>query len=155
LTDFGISRDWNTASGDTTEGPTHMSPRYSSPEVADRMPRNSSSDIWSLGCIFVEMLTVLKGEPVQAMRLYFETHGTESRFFYNNLEATNGWLKELRDKGQPGDNVVLDWVTPMLSHDRNARPVAADLLKTIQSAASDAPKTWFCSTCCIGIGDLN
>ncbi|KAF2814968.1 kinase-like protein, partial [Mytilinidion resinicola] len=60
LTDFRISRDCDNTRG-TTEGPTPMTPKYAAPEAADYAPRNSSSDIWSLGCVFLEMITVVKG----------------------------------------------------------------------------------------------
>jgi hypothetical protein len=55
LTDFGISVDWTEFGHSTTEGETAGTPRYASPEVAYQQPRGSSSDIWSPGCVFLEM----------------------------------------------------------------------------------------------------
>ncbi|OCL13411.1 kinase-like protein, partial [Glonium stellatum] len=76
LADFGLSIDWSESKRGTTEGATALSPRYCAPEVIDYEPRNSSSDIWSLGCVFLDIVTVLKGETVKAMRGYFEFHGS-------------------------------------------------------------------------------
>ena len=61
LTDFGIGRDWTKAGHETTTGRTPMTPKYYAPEVSDWYPRNSSSDIWSLGYIFLEIFTVILG----------------------------------------------------------------------------------------------
>ncbi|PMD22734.1 kinase-like protein, partial [Hyaloscypha hepaticicola] len=59
LTDFGISLDWEHMSRSTTSTDFGHSPVYCAPEVANFEPRNSSSDIWSLGCVFLEMTTTL------------------------------------------------------------------------------------------------
>jgi serine/threonine protein kinase len=44
-----------------------MTPRYCALEVANHEPRNTSSDIWSLGVVFPEMTAVLKGRTVEYM----------------------------------------------------------------------------------------
>jgi len=56
ITDFGIARDWSGESRSTTGGqPGAFSIHYAAPEVAAYEPRNTSSDIWSLGCVFLDM----------------------------------------------------------------------------------------------------
>lgn len=59
LTDFGVSKpcmDGNT----TTEGkPKFLTKRYCAPEVADYDSRNRKADIFSLGCVFFEMMLIL------------------------------------------------------------------------------------------------
>ncbi|OCK91684.1 uncharacterized protein K441DRAFT_573417, partial [Cenococcum geophilum 1.58] len=69
LTDFGNS---------TTSGPTPLTPRYCALEVSDYSRRNSLSDIWSLGCVFFEMWTVLRAETVQEMLGHLEPSGSMS-----------------------------------------------------------------------------
>jgi serine/threonine protein kinase len=54
-TDFGLSLDSTQSDNSTTEGPTDMSRRYAAPEVIKGQPRNSSSDVFSLGCVFIEI----------------------------------------------------------------------------------------------------
>ena len=68
LTDFGISLDWESLTRSTTTKDTAKSLVYCAPEVARYEKRNSSSDIWSLGCVFLEMWTVIHGVSVQDMR---------------------------------------------------------------------------------------
>lgn len=72
LTDFGLARDLGDASGATTEGATPLTPRYCAPEVGNYKPRSYSSDIWSLGCVFLEMITIIKGETLDAQKSFFE-----------------------------------------------------------------------------------
>lgn len=61
ITDFGIARDWRMLKKSTTTGEigpvTHA---YIAPEVAFHDSRNSSSDIWSLGCVFLDMIVSQK-----------------------------------------------------------------------------------------------
>lgn len=57
ITDFGLALDWSELPGDTTCGaPTMYTHAYAAPEVALGAPRNTQSDIWSLGCVFLDML---------------------------------------------------------------------------------------------------
>ena len=54
-TDFGLSRDTSVFDNSMSEGPTEATRRYAAPEVLQGKSRNSSSDVYSLGCVFVEI----------------------------------------------------------------------------------------------------
>ena len=57
ITDFGIALDSTELPSDTTVGPPGPFTRpYVAPEVARAQPRNLSADIWSLGCVFLDIL---------------------------------------------------------------------------------------------------
>ena len=63
--DFGSAMDAELLDTMRTEGPALMrTPRYVSPETHAGMQRNEASDVWSLGCVFLEMLAVLTGSTV-------------------------------------------------------------------------------------------
>ncbi|KAB2568992.1 Serine/threonine-protein kinase Nek4 [Lasiodiplodia theobromae] len=79
FTDFGLSKDYSDHAGSTTSGVTAMTPRYSAPEVAAGDPRNTSADIWSLGCVFLEMVVVLKHHSTEWMRGYFSDYGQQQQ----------------------------------------------------------------------------
>jgi serine/threonine protein kinase len=56
-TDFGASKDTAKDGQCTTEGaPESLTRRYCAPEVLDYEKRNFAADVFSLGCVFVEML---------------------------------------------------------------------------------------------------
>lgn len=56
ITDFGIALDWTSLGHDTTQGhPEAYTNSYVAPEVVAAKPRNVSSDIWPLGCVFIDI----------------------------------------------------------------------------------------------------
>ncbi|KAH7088170.1 kinase-like domain-containing protein, partial [Paraphoma chrysanthemicola] len=60
-TDFGLSYDFGDTGQSTTTGIVQgMTKRYCAPEVADGASRNSKSDIFSLGCVYIEILAKLE-----------------------------------------------------------------------------------------------
>jgi serine/threonine protein kinase len=59
-TDFGYSFDSNGFSRSTTVGrPGFLTRKYSAPEVLGYEDRNSKSDVYSLGCVFIDLLSAL------------------------------------------------------------------------------------------------
>lgn len=69
-----------------------MTPRYCAPEVAEHNPRNTSSDIWSLGAVFLEMVVVLKGKTASDINIYFEENGSKDSFIRANPVALEGFI---------------------------------------------------------------
>ncbi|KAI9862448.1 MAG: hypothetical protein M1813_004298 [Trichoglossum hirsutum] len=159
FTDFGLSRDSTDATGSTTSGATAFTPRYCAPEVAAYECRNTSSDIWSLGCVFLEMVVVLKGMTIEYAKDFFAKNGTELPFVRTNQAACSRLLTELERTSSQTDNKALGWVRDMVQHDRCARPTAATLVASIVAIDST-----FCGICCAsedgsdssdGLGDPN
>jgi serine/threonine protein kinase len=152
LTDFGISRD-STGAQSTTSGPTVRSPRYCSPEVALGERRSYSSDIWSLGCIFYEIWTVLAGYKVADLNEFFQNHGSKSICYHSNLQAVASW-KELaaRQATEQVHNAPLDWIANMLLEDRELRWSALKLAEIIQetSELGDIAYTGLCCNVMVG-----
>ncbi|KAH0556293.1 hypothetical protein GP486_005781 [Trichoglossum hirsutum] len=155
IADFGVSLDWSDISQPTTQGATILTPRYCAPEVADYEPRNASSDIWSLGCVFVEMVTVLKGESLDDMKGFLENQGSQSLFYRNNLIAAEEWMSKLENiKGTELDNAPIAWIREVLQIDRTMRPTAAAIIERINKQDSVANyKTPFCGVYCMKDAD--
>ncbi|PSN73860.1 kinase-like protein [Corynespora cassiicola Philippines] len=65
ISDFGISKCFDEGLSTTTitDPFPRGTPRYWAPEVAsewpNRLPRSSSSDVWSMGCVLLEMATLM------------------------------------------------------------------------------------------------
>jgi len=55
IADFGIARSYATLEDMETEGPTMFTRKYAAPEVVDKDRRGRPADIFSLGCVFVEI----------------------------------------------------------------------------------------------------
>lgn len=59
-TDFGASKDTRKDGESTTEGlPDFLTRKYSPPEVLEHDKRNFAADVYSLGCVFIEILCAM------------------------------------------------------------------------------------------------
>jgi hypothetical protein len=156
FTDFGLAFDFTDEKGSTTVSMVNgMTPRYCAPEVANYEPRNTLSDIWSLGVVFLEMTVVLKGRTVAYMYDFLKEHGSGQAYVRTNPTGTDTLVAELKETGSPTDNVALGWVQDMVTLPQQLRPTAASLIVSITSAGQkgDANKA-FCGICCASPDDF-
>ncbi|CAI7653857.1 unnamed protein product [Penicillium bialowiezense] len=157
FTDFGLSLDFEDATGSTTVGMVNFTtPRYSAPEVVLWEPRNTSSDIWSLGVIFLEMMVVLKGKTIQWMDEFLRAHGSQQTFVCSNLTGLENLLAELKQTANLSDNVALVWIQQILQEQHRSRPTATRLVRSInQPYSHGGPDTVFCGICCLAPDDTH
>jgi ankyrin repeat protein len=152
LTDFGISHDWSESERlrSTTRQERTRSPKYCSPEVAKDKKRGSSSDIWSLGCVFLEMMTVLKGNTVENMTRFFEENGSETCNFWENPIGISKWMIILREnRDSDFENLPLVWIEDMLQEKVKLRPTALELRKKILNTGPHPDsRITLCGICC-------
>lgn len=131
VTDFGMARDWSDLSGGSTSGTVGpFTPRFAAPEVMHSERRNEQSDIWSLGCVYLDMVTRLKGKSIEEMLVFFDTHGSGLRPVAHNPVALRDWLLHLESPGSD-DNVPFQWIRSMLHESPLLRPSANGVLDTI------------------------
>jgi serine/threonine protein kinase len=146
LTDFGISRDWTDVGHSTTTGPTPMSKRYCAPEVGDSDPWNSSSDIWSLGCIFLEMWTVVSGYSLDSLVKHLESTGERCSFYHLNLTGIVSWYNLAWPAGSSSSGPLL-WIQNTLKMNREERWTIQMLSDCIQEH-SESSAISFIGLCC-------
>jgi serine/threonine protein kinase len=100
MTDFGISVDSTKPGASTTEGPAgNHNRRYSAPEVHLERPRGIKTDAFSLGCVMVEIGSVLWPNTISRPKPgtqyttvnqgFLEKH---SATFSTNLKQTTGHM---------------------------------------------------------------
>lgn len=124
LADFGLSRSFAAQDNSQTDGPTSRTPKYCAPEVFDYDFRGRSSDIFSLGCVFAEVLTTYDALHPQEFADYRHDGGYDESF-HRNLDRVTKWVREiLVTSYQLRCQIVL----PMLSLDPKDRPTASTLL---------------------------
>lgn len=150
FTDFGLALDFGDASASTTVGTVdYMTHRYCAPEVALQEPRNTSSDIWCLGVVFLEMIVVLKGKTIKWMDDFLRTHGSERLFVRLNFAGLEELLAELKQTGNLSDNEILIWTQQMLQETNASRPTAASLVtSTTRPYDHGGSDIFFCGKCC-------
>ncbi|KAI9762606.1 MAG: hypothetical protein M1840_001199 [Geoglossum simile] len=91
VTDFGLAK--YVVGLDTTEreGHTTKMPKYCAPEVATGERRSPAAvDMFSLGCVLTEIVTILFGESLSEFNDYRTTRGTSA--YHANLDKTLRWL---------------------------------------------------------------
>ncbi|RYP83944.1 hypothetical protein DL770_005293 [Monosporascus sp. CRB-9-2] len=88
--DFGVAFH---ASGldTTTEGVPHgFSRRYCAPEIVEQTPRNRKSDIFSLGCVYCEILSILEPSALPPTML--------KSCYAENIETIQQELTKVRNR---------------------------------------------------------
>ena len=148
LTDFGTAFDWSKTGQSMTRSNSGdvRTPRYQSPEVHRAGDFHRSADIWSLGIVFLEMVTILRGKTVDAMDSFLQENGRQSAAIYLNLEGAMKWFETLTSSlgGSPSDNEPLTWIKAMLVMEQHNRLKAPELFGRI-AAYNDGV---FCGQCC-------
>lgn len=85
-TDFGISLDFGDAGQGTTTGLVQgMTARYCAPEVFQSGKRNTKSDVFSLGCVYLEIATTLQPDSISPALLQGPFHQTIADFTKTRL----------------------------------------------------------------------
>lgn len=147
LVDFELALDWRDLGQSTTTAECGRSPLYAAPEVMQHMKCNSTSDIYTLGCVFLQMVTVLKGKRFSQLQEHFYAQ-TGNRLFSNNPLSIQQWIALLAQVSSI-DNAPLTWIAGMLQPDMNIRSRAAAIIKDICDSHTHAnqPNPYF-GKCC-------
>ncbi len=159
ITDFGISRSYGSAEECDTETPTSFTRTYAAMEVVLQESRGLAADIFSLACVYSEMLaTVLdlvnipeNSSDEEVVPKYLEslqaarTH-TESGLkpYYSVIPQVSSWLSDLPIY-ESELNAVRGWILKMLDNEASNRPTARQI--------SDDPHLPFsCLSCSLRSG---
>ncbi|KAL2045531.1 hypothetical protein N7G274_001959 [Stereocaulon virgatum] len=161
LTDFGISRRFAKHTSHVTNNEWKFTRKYASPEImkGKRVERADPSDVFSLGCVFLEMATLLLGRDLDKLAAHYTTTVNQTGLeeaYYCNLETVYTWIDFLRAQGtrtdqeqphqaksissqdyapDPEQSVIesLTHVRNMLDEDPKMRPKSRDLWACFQS----------------------
>ncbi|KAL9028711.1 MAG: hypothetical protein Q9196_002966 [Gyalolechia fulgens] len=100
LTDFGISRRFPKQTPHVTNDKWEWTRKYASPEIMQgkRAPRDDPSDVFSLGCVFLEMASLILGRDLQTMCDHYASTVNNSALedaYYCNLERVYDWIQHI------------------------------------------------------------
>jgi serine/threonine protein kinase len=134
LADFGIAKIFMD-SDSTTSTSGDMTMKYCSPETALRGLRGRKADVFSLGCVFLEMFNLLIPQGRAKFEHFQERHSIGGGTYHENLRMVELWIGVLRQEPAfEGDSILwqlLDTCQAMLGESREDRPSAADLYATL------------------------
>ncbi|PVI02121.1 kinase-like protein [Periconia macrospinosa] len=125
IADFGIARAYKSAKDSETESPTAYTPTYAAPEVVQQDTRGFSADVFSLGCVFMEIMATLacQEESLRAARL--SSNGNTS--YHSNIEAVRNWYRAIDLQEFGFDRRLLEALPSMIHEQPSLRPKASDL----------------------------
>lgn len=126
LSDFGVS-----SIGDITANSKTMplTRQYCAPEVSEGVSRELASDIWSLGCVFLEMLTVAyKDDNPRWLDLRHVFGGRKGKYYWQDVPALQGLLTQSLEQAPTRTEAnATSTVKEMLSYEPAERPTAPRL----------------------------
>ncbi|KAF2823331.1 hypothetical protein CC86DRAFT_409249 [Ophiobolus disseminans] len=99
--DFGSSHVFLDEGDSTTEGPSFGHTKmYCAPEVINQGRRNRSTDVFSLGCVFTELVVWLSGLEISMWHDHRETvtGGVSTNSYYASLEKVETWFLDAKRK---------------------------------------------------------
>jgi serine/threonine protein kinase len=147
VADFGIARSYKSAADSETDSPTSFTRAYAAPEVVHQDKRGLSADIFSLGCVFMEMMATLfscstEGDDERERLLDLRKVKTGNPAFYANIDVVTQWYKNIInvDSTDKKDNQeawmsvlaeisseVTDLILRMIMENSDLRPSASEL----------------------------
>jgi serine/threonine protein kinase len=137
IMDFGISTKFEPAASKATRDPrTPSTSRYRPPEMERGWTRDDRSDVWSLGCVFLEMISLLLGKDIEECKNHCRQrcdNGAVIDDYCLNMPKIETWLRILKDVDRaPSQNdaelkATLPIIRKMLGETKEERPPAENL----------------------------
>ncbi|KAF9698509.1 hypothetical protein EKO04_003860 [Ascochyta lentis] len=175
VADFGISKDVLTEDTTGSIGPSARTLMYCTPEVAtadDVVRRGRKADMFSLGCIFLEMVTTLLWtHGCSVPKLHDQIRVNERRVYSASLQKLLHWILmlyalsqvETGETTRPSHSMALQWCLSMLIADADCRISARELkfaierhqkwtTKAAATHASHTAPSWI-GGCCLSKDD--
>jgi len=121
LADFGTATDFSVLTSSVTDEGDRGTPKYFAPEVAGFAPSGRSADMFSMGCIFFEVLTLCIGCTLDVSQRLRRSH---DKSFQSNLDQIVGWFEENWKGPTAADDHLLGLVRWMIEKEAAMRPTA-------------------------------
>jgi serine/threonine protein kinase len=141
LADFGLSCYFGDTGQSQSKGSTSHTPLYCAPEVAESKPRGTRADIFSLGCVFLEMISVIGGETIESLRELF-TDANGSKAYHKNTDKIPTWVNRLKGKLDSRVVELLPVINRMMNSEPGERPDAKKLFDIFEGISD-----FICPTC--------
>ncbi len=142
LADFGCAKDFSGLESSTSFDTLRFgTPVYWAPES---QTRGRSADVFSLGCVFSEMLTVRYQRTLEAFQAFRHVRHRENAYaFRENLVKVTDWLDSIVPARDDVGLLLKEQTFRMLEPDASKRKEAKEIKRGLR-VEGDAV---FCSTC--------
>ena len=134
LADFGVAKDFTQHEMSATDDYFMKgTPVYRAPETRPDNPRGPPADIFALGCVFSEMLTVRKGKSLEDFRQFRRAPDNAGGMFAfrANLPRVKEWILQLEPDAL--SEHLVDQISNMLQEDPEQRPTAQESVNFLRT----------------------
>jgi serine/threonine protein kinase len=148
LTDFGAAKDFTDDLTSTSESRERGTLRYCAPEVSSYEKSGRSADMFSLGCVFLEMVVVLTHS--HTLTDLSKLRPLKNHSYEANLDHIDQWLA-LAEPTETKTQHLLYEIKQMLDRDRTRRPTAKALalrISSIDQYNNNQQTKWLYGSCC-------
>lgn len=149
VADFGTSTDFTGISQSITQDGERGTPKYFAPEVAEYEPNGRSADIFSLGCVFLEMIGLCNGYSLEYLK---SLRPNKDQSFHANLDSILHWFNfSGTNVNSPADQQLMALVREMLVRTAQERPTAEHIetrLRLIDTLHGPRPAAPLWGDCC-------
>ncbi|KAI9762431.1 MAG: hypothetical protein M4579_000407 [Chaenotheca gracillima] len=140
VTDFGMSRDFSGASTSMSDGIERGTVKYSAPEVIRYEPHGRAADIFSLGCIYLEMVVVWARVPLSELKdvrslgrdMSFQANIDAISIFRHKID-TSARIYETDSETHTKQIMVFDLIVGMMAQNPDTRPSAMQIIGKLTS----------------------
>jgi serine/threonine protein kinase len=148
LTDFGVSSDFAESTGSVTDQGIRGTPKYFAPEVAEYQPNGTAADVFSLGCLFLEMQYVECHIPLASLRNKLPSR---DHSFQANLEMMDQWFAtdtfSWTIDGNARQELMRNTCKEMLARNPQQRPRASEVYRRLRESHTSIGE-YLCGRCC-------
>ncbi|KAL9087128.1 MAG: hypothetical protein Q9165_006779 [Trypethelium subeluteriae] len=139
LIDFGASRAVPANDSESSSN-CAKTPMYAAPEINEKERHGRRADIFSLGCVLVELLTFHLTGSVEEFMSRLQFSSKESRPYSEKLDELEDWLDGLKKQAEPTVLHIIDICRMMLRRYANERPTAEVISGIL--ACTPYPDSW-------------
>ncbi|CAI6335657.1 unnamed protein product [Periconia digitata] len=134
LTDFGTATDFSLQTVSTTDNWERGTPKYFAPEVANYKPSGRAADIFSLGCVILEILLICQHDTLEEIR---QVRSELDKSFHANLSRITKWVRENLFTATLFEGQLGIIICHMLEEDAGDRPDAGRVCKQLSFIDTD------------------
>ena len=141
LSDFSLGVDFTGQDASVaTDEVAAGTMRYRAPETSANGGGGRKADVFSLGCVYSEMFTVVCRKPLEELGNRSKAeHKTD--FFRESLPTVKDWLIELKDKSASDMNIKKLWkvIRCMIQEELGMRHTAQEALDLMKKGEAKTP----------------
>lgn len=142
LADFGCAKDFSGLDSSTSlDTLTFGTPVYWAPES---QPRGRSADVFSLGCVFSEMLTVRHKRTLEEFQAFrYAQHRDNAYAFRESLDKVHDWIEDIVPANDSVGTLLKEQTFQMLQRTVDRRREAKDIKRGLRMEGDIV----FCTSC--------